>query len=179
MNGLLNKTKVYLCGAMQYENGEGWRDWMETELHKLGIITFNPYKKPFINEIPEHDQARNELDNWMKNREYDKVAARMKEVRSDDLRCCDLADFVIIYINPKIGSWGTAEELTTFTKMKKPVFIFVEGGKIAAPFWILGMIPHKYIYDSKEEVLKMIQDIDSEIKKIDSTRWRLLKPEFR
>ena len=43
----------------------------------------------------------------------------------------------------------------------------------------MGMIPHKYIYDSVEEVLDIIHQIDRGEKEADSDRWRLLKPEYR
>jgi hypothetical protein len=63
--------------------------------------------------------------------------------------------------------------------MKKPIFLSVEGGKKKCPLWILGMIPHKYIYNSVEEIVDMIRKIDGEKVKVDSDRWRLLKPEYR
>ena len=44
---------------------------------------------------------------------------------------------------------------------------------------MMGMLPHNYIYDSIEEVVDMVKQIDSGAKKIDSDRWRLLKKEIR
>jgi len=41
------------------------------------------------------------------------------------------------------------------------------------------MIPHNYIYDSVEEIMEMIKQIDSGEKKIDSDRWRLLRKDLR
>ena len=43
--------------------------------------------------------------------QYDKVSQRMKAVRRDDLRLVDLSDFFIVYINPKIPSWGSGRNL--------------------------------------------------------------------
>jgi hypothetical protein len=42
-----------------------------------------------------------------------------------------------------------------------------------------GVLPHKYIYSSIDDALKVIHDIDSGKKATDSDRWRLLRPEFR
>ena len=69
--------------------------------------------------------------------------------------------------------------LVTAVRMKKPIFISMEGGKVKTPLWIMGMIPHNYIYDSIEEIMEMIKQIDSGEKKIDSDRWRLLRRDLR
>jgi hypothetical protein len=164
---------------MQYADGQNWRQRVIDSLSPLGIKVFNPYQKPFINEIKEDEEARQQLQSWMNAKEYDKVAERMKQVRSDDLRLCDVSDFAIVQIIPKVASWGSAEELTTFVRMKKPIFVFIEGGKQHTPFWIMGQLPHKYIYNSLEEVLEMIKKIDSGQVEIDSKRWRLLRHEYR
>ena len=177
--GILEKTKTYLLGSMEYENGEAWRNKAEVVLGEIGIRCLNPYKKPFILKVNEDESTRNQLKDWMKNSEFDLVAKHMRAVRNDDLRCCDLVDFGICYINPKVPSWGTAEEITTLNREKKPIFIIIEGGKNLCPLWILGMIPHKYIYNSLDEVLNMIKNINDGVTKIDSERWQLLDYKFR
>jgi hypothetical protein len=57
--------------------------------------------------------------------------------------------------------------------------VAIEGTKKKCPLWLLGMFPHKYIYDSVDDILEMLIKIDEGKKEIDSDRWRLLKPEFR
>jgi hypothetical protein len=175
----LKKTRVYLIGHMEYTDGRGWRNDVKDELTPRGITVFDPYEKPFLNEIKEDEDARNDLKSWMRFGEYDKVTERMHEVRSDDLRLCDISDFFIAKIQPSIASWGSAEELTTANRMKKPIFLVVEGGKEKCPLWLMGMLKHKYIYNSVEEALDIIKKIDDGIIVPDSTRWRLLKPSFR
>ena len=91
----------------------------------------------------------------------------------------DRCDFIICYINPNVGTFGTMEELTTAVRMKRPIFLVVEGGKKKTPLWIFGMLPHKYIYDSFEDVKKVLTSIDTGAKVLDSDRWRLFKPELR
>ena len=63
--------------------------------------------------------------------------------------------------------------------MKKPIFISMEGGKSQTPLWIMGMLPHHYIYDSIDDVLNMIKQINDGKKPIDSDRWRLLREDLR
>lgn len=177
--GILNKTKVYTIGHMQYADGQGWRNYVKEELNPLGITVFDPYKKPFIDDAPEDTETRNALVAGMENEDYGHIHNHMKQVRAHDLNLCDRSDFIIGHIIPSIASWGTAEELVTSVKMKKAIFLSIDGGKKKTPLWIMGMIPHKYIYNSIEDVVAMIKKIDSEKVKIDSDRWRLLREEYR
>ena len=115
----------------------------------------------------------------MKTKQYDRVTERMKTVRAYDLNLVDRSDFIIAHLVPEVASWGSAEEITLAVREKKPVFISMEGGKAKTPLWMLGMLPHKYIYNSVEEIIDMLFAIDSGNKPIDSDRWRLLRKEFR
>lgn len=178
VNNLL-KIKCYLMGPMEYLDGQYWRIDIKKKLQSTGITFFDPYFKPFINEIKEDEEARRNLKTWMANSEFDQVCERMKQVRSDDLRLCDLSDFGIIHLSPSIPTFGTMEELSWFTRCKKPTFVFVDGGKVKTPLWIMGMIPHKYIYNSMDEVVDVLLRIDSGEKVLDNGRWRLLRQEYR
>jgi hypothetical protein len=178
-NNILNKTKVYLVGGMQYTEGRGWREELTPKLKGLGVTVFDPYIKPFIDDCNEDESVRANLKELMKNGDYDAVAKRMKTVRNFDLRLCDLSDFIIAHINPSVASWGSAEEIVTCVRAKKPVFLSIEGTKKACPLWIMGMLPHKYIYNNLDEVFATLQRIDSGEKKIDSDRWKLLQESYR
>lgn len=176
---LLNKTKTYLVGHMQYLSGRNWRKEVSSKLEPLGIICFDPYKKPFVKDVEEDEETRSQMDKWMKSEKYEEVTERMKVIRSYDLNLVDRSDFIIAHLTPDVASWGSAEELVTAVRMKKPIFISIEGGKTKTPLWILGMLPHKYIYDSIDEVIDMIYAIDNGKKKMDSDRWRLLNENYR
>ena len=179
MKNLLFKTKTYLVGHMQYVEGRDWREEVSEKLNKIGITCFDPYKKPFIKDVEEDEASREEMEVWMKTRQYDRVTERMKTVRSYYLNLVDRSDFIVAHLVPDVASWGSAEEIVTAVRMKKPVFVSMEGGKSKTPLWMLGMFPHKYIYDTMEEAIEMIERIDDGDKEIDSDRWRLLKKEFR
>ena len=103
----------------------------------------------------------------------------MKEIRIYDLNLVDRSDFIIAHIIPDVASWGSAEELVTANRAKKPIFLSIEGGKSKCPLWILGMIPHRYIYNSLEEIILTLKMIDIGELSIDSNRWRLLREEYR
>jgi hypothetical protein len=129
--------------------------------------------------VEEDEASRHEMQELMNDGEYDKVTQRMKTVRAYDLNLVDRSDFIIAHLVPDVASWGSAEEITTAVRMKKPVFISMQGGKEKTPLWMLGMFPHKYIYNSLDEIIKMLYSIDSGTKNIDSDRWRLLRKEYR
>ena len=176
---ILEKTRTYLVGHMQYADGRNWRDYVECELASLDITVFNPYKKPFVKDVDEDEEARVKMHEAMEAGYYNDVAERMSTVRSYDLNLVDRSDFIIAHLLPDVASWGSAEEIVTAVRMKKPIFISMQGGKSQTPLWMMGMLPHHYIYDSIDEVLDMIKQIDSGKKAIDSDRWRLLRKELR
>ena len=176
---LLFKTKTYLVGHMQYVNGRDWRTEVTEKLAPLCVTCFNPYQKPFIKDVEEDDETREQMETWMKTKQYDRVTDRMKTVRSYDLNLVDRSDFIVAHLVPDVASWGSAEEIVTAVRMKKPVFVSMEGGKSKTPLWMLGMFPHKYIYNDVEEIVEMLHAIDSGAKEIDSDRWRLLQKKFR
>ena len=178
-NNLLEKTKTYLVGHMQYCEGRDWREYVEQELEQLNVTVFNPYKKPFLKDVDEDEAARQKMADDMENGYYNDEAERMTTVRSYDLNLVDRSDFIIAHLLPDVARWGSAEELVTAVRMKKPIFVSMEGGKKKTPLWMMGMMPHHYIYDSIDEILSMLKEIDKGNKKIDSHRWRLLRKELR
>ena len=188
MKNILTKTKTYLIGPMQYAEGRTWREDISEFLNSIDVTIFDPYKKPFINAPDETEATHNELCLLMEAGKrkaeldfsgFDMVADHMKKVRSFDLSMVDRADFIICYLDPDVPTFGTMEELSWACRCKKPTFIVIEGGKKKTPFWVMGMFPHKYIYNSFEEVEQVISDIDSGETKISSNRWRLFEPELR
>jgi len=179
MSNILAGTKTYLVGHMQYVSGSNWREEIAAELEPLNITCFDPYKKPFVKDVEEDEASREEMEMWMKTKQYDRVTERMKIVRSYDLNLVDRSDFIVAHLVPDVASWGSAEEIVTAVRMKKPVFVSMEGGKSKTPLWMLGMFPHKYIYNSVSEIIDMLHAINQGNKEIDSDRWRLLRPEFR
>ena len=176
---VLKKTRTYLIGPMEYADGRGWRDDMTEFLDGMNVTVFDPYKKPFYNAPKEDDYTRGIITQKMNDGNYDDVAEHFKQVRAFDLSMVDRSDFIICYLNPAVPTFGTMEELVTAVKMKRPTFIVVEGGKKYTPLWVMGMLPHKYIYSNFTELKEVLRDINSGKKSIDNMKWRLFKPELR
>lgn len=178
--GVLTKTKTYLIGPMQYvSDGMSWRDDMTEFLNKMGIVVFDPYHKPFINAKEEDNETRHYLRSLMDAGRFNEVHWHMKEVRSFDLAAVDKSDFIIAFIDPSIPTFGTMEELAWAVRCKKPCFVVVDGGREQTPFWLMGMMPPRFFYNSFSSLKNMLMKIDNEEIEIDNERWRLLKPELR
>lgn len=177
--GVLTKTTTYLVGQMQYADGTEWRNQVKSRLEPRGIICFDPYQKPFVHDVEEGNEIRDELLQKLEEADYDTVSKRMRKVRMYDLNLVDRSDFIIAYLNLAVPTCGTWEEIFNANRMKKPIFLIMEGGKKKTPLWMFGTIPHKYIYASVDEALNIIEKIDEGTMEIDSNRWRLLKEHYR
>lgn len=178
---LLKDTRCYLIGHMQYSDGRGWRDMVKSEFKDTGIKFYDPYHKPFVHDVPEDEGSRAEMLHWMETAQYDMVAQRMKDVRGYDLRLCDICDWYLAVIKPTVASWGSAEEITTVIREKKPLFLVIDDpkGKKATPLWLMSIMPHKYIYNNINEAIETIRHLDDGIIKMSSDRWKLLQPALR
>lgn len=170
--GKLAGCRAYECGAMDRvaDGGAGWRDKITPMLHKLGVIVIDPRFKPI--DLGLEDAEKRDLRHQAKARgDWDAVEAD-KDVRIVDLRCVDVSDFLVVYINMAAKPCGTFEEITLANRQKKPIIVFVEGGKVNAPDWLVWMIGHKTIFDTMDEAMDYLRGIDSgEI--VEKKRWIL------
>lgn len=177
----LNKTRCYLIGPMEYKNGEGWRNSIKEQLGGRGIVFFDPYHKPFTHDVPEDEESRKQMARWREEGQYDLLEARMKHVVGDDLWLCNSCDWFIAHIDPTIPSAGSYDEIYTVLNNGKPIFVAIDSpkGKSATPFWWFGKMPHKYIYDSLDDIVQVIKGLDDGIIPMHSSKWKLLKEELR
>ena len=172
MNRLKNQ-RVYLAGAMDRvpDRGSTWRDNVTPFLQDLGVVVFNPIKKPSV--IGMEDAATHELKAKLKNQErYEGLSQVMKVIRSVDLRLVDISDFLIVNLDLDIHPCGTYEEIFSANRCKKPILIHVEQGKINAPDWIFGAIPHQMIFSSWDDLKNYLKHIDNDENIESYRRWQ-------
>jgi nucleoside 2-deoxyribosyltransferase len=178
---ILRGTKVYLAGNLEYateSHARGWRDYLAEELKKIEIKTLDPTTVVFEGQPHETEEVREWLKLAREEERYDEVVNYMVPVVQKDLRQIDLSDFIIFNISVDSPTFGTIHELVIAIQQKKPVFICV-GDKKKTPLWLLGIVPHHYFYNSVDEILEKIKQINSGEEEIDSARWRLLIDELR
>lgn len=148
-NNRLRNQRVYLAGAMDrvVDRGNGWRDDITPFLQDLGIVVFNPIKKPTI--VGKEDAQTHKLKIKLKaEKKYDELSEVMKVIRSVDLRLVDISDFLIVNLDLDIHPCGTYEEIFWANRQKKPIIVHMVQGKQSAPDWLFGTIPHEMIFSS-------------------------------
>lgn len=171
MNRLRNQ-RVYLAGAMDRvaDRGNGWRDKITPFLESLGVVVFNPIKKP--SSVGVEDEATHKYKTKLKKDEnYDELSSLMKSIRSVDLRLVDISDFLIVNLDLDVHPCGTYEEIFWANRQKKPIIIHMVQGKQKAPDWIFGTIPHKMIFSSWGQIEEYLYHIDTAITIESHNRW--------
>lgn len=171
MNRLLNQ-RVYLAGAMDRvpDRGCGWRDYITPFLENLGIIVFNPIKKP--TDIGKEDHETQVLKKTLKNnQDYDSLSQLMKTIRAVDLRLVDISDFLIVNLDIDTHPCGTLEEIFWANRQKKPILIHMVQGKNNAPDWLFGTIPHQMIFSDWNEIIEYLNNINSNMYIESHKRW--------
>lgn len=172
MNNRLKNQRVYLAGAMDRvaDRGNGWRDSITPFLNNLGVIVFNPIKKPTI--IGQEDEATHKYKVKLKlERNYNELSHLMKTIRSVDLRLVDISDFLIVNLDLDIHPCGTYEEIFWANRQKKPIIIHMVQGKQNAPDWLFGSIPHEMIFSSWDSIKEYLVHIDSHAEITTYNRW--------
>lgn len=171
MNRLKNQ-RVYLAGAMDRvaDRGNGWRDHITPFLESLGIVIFNPIKKPTA--IGQEDEITHKLKLQLKSQEnYNELSSLMKTIRSVDLRLVDISDFLIVNLDLDIHPCGTYEEIFWANRQKKPIIIHMVQGKQKAPDWLFGTIPHEMIFSSWEAIKNYLYHINTSSTMHNHNRW--------
>lgn len=169
----LKNTRCYLAGAMEHtsDNGVGWRDVIKRDLESLRITWLDPTDKP--TEIAHEDaDFANRLRYWKCQGNWKKVSDAVRIIRAVDLRMVDIADFMIVNIDMDVPTCGTWEEIFWANRCMKPVIVRVAQGKVAAPSWLFGTIPHEMIFSSWTEVGRYLRSINSSPVIDDLKRWR-------
>jgi nucleoside 2-deoxyribosyltransferase len=172
MNRLKNQ-RVYLAGAMDrvIDRGNGWRDNITPFLESLGVVVFNPIKKP--TKLGKEDAETHEYKTKLKyDQNYDALSSVMKTIRGVDLRLVDISDFLIVNLDLDVHPCGTYEEIFLANRSKKPVVVHMEQGKQNAPDWLFGTIPHQMIFSSWDELKNYLQYIDGYNSIEHHNRWR-------
>jgi hypothetical protein len=172
MNNRLKNQRVYLAGAMDRvpDRGNGWRDNITPFLEEIGVVVFNPIKKPTI--LGQEDNETHKLKTQLKLQEsYNELSSLMKTIRSVDLRLVDISDFLIVNLDLDVHPCGTYEEIFWANRQKKPIIIHMVQGKKNTPDWLFGTIPHMMIFSSWDEIKSYLNSIDTAANIDSHNRW--------
>ena len=158
----LTGMRTYLAGAMDRvaDGGVGWRNRISPMLKSMGVTVLNPCDKPVEVGI-EDSQTRGEIERLKSSRQYDKVRKTYGVIRTLDLRCVDISDFIIASIDIDVHACGTYEEIAVANSQKKPVLIWCQQGKKQAPNWLYFMLPHQHIFGDLRSLVSYLEYVNS------------------
>ena len=102
--------RTYLAGAMDRvpDGGVGWRDKITPLLESKGVVVLNPCDKPVEVGI-EDSCTRVKIESLKEHDEYSKIKKEYGVIRTLDLRCVDISDFLIASIDIDVHACGTYE----------------------------------------------------------------------
>lgn len=169
----LKNQRVYLAGAMDRvpDRGATWRNNITPFLEDMGVIVFNPIKKPTDVGLEDHDTHALKIK-LKEQKRYDELSSIMKTIRAVDLRLVDISDFLVVNLNLEHHASGTYEEISLANRSKKPILIHIEQGKQYTPDWLFGAIPHQWFFSSWEELQNYLTHINRDDNIDHYNRWR-------
>ena len=158
----LTGMRTYLAGAMDRvpDGGVGWRNRITPILKSMGVTVLNPCDKP-VEVGLEDESTRFEIERLKQSGQFEEIRKRYGGIRTLDLRCVDISDFIIASIDTDVHACGTYEEITVANSQKKPVLVWSQQGKNNAPNWLFFMLPHQHIFGSIHDLLEYLINVDS------------------
>jgi hypothetical protein len=169
----LKGMRTYLAGAMDRveDGGKGWREKITPMLKRMGVIVINPCDKPADIAI-EDSNTRSDIEELKVSGEFGKIRENYAIIRTLDLRCVDISDFLIVSIDLDVHACGTYEEISVANSQKKPVLVWCQQGKASAPNWLFFMLPHQHIFDSMENLMGHLAYVDRHKSEVEHyKRW--------
>lgn len=176
----MNKLKglrCYLAGNMDYvdDGGTKWRDDVTPILEDMGVNVLSPCaKEKFLDPASaaiETSTNREYRKRLKEAGEYERLASEGKPIRTTDLRCVDVVDFIVLVIDLDKRPCGTWEEFFTANRQKKPVIFITKQGKPETPDWVFLTIPHQMIFSTLEDGIDYLKKVDSGEDGRDFGRW--------
>jgi len=179
--GNLYKSKVYLAGNIQHTvDSVVWREELTVPLEKMGIITLNPRVNCFLNQISEDDEVIKRLRLDILNENYDAVSDSVKQIIRRDLRMVDVADFIIVNLEPTMPTFGTVHEIILASTQRKPIFFRINDKK-DFPIWFFGLFDHNLIFNTFGEIIEYLWNINYslDVHELNNKYWKVFKENFR
>jgi hypothetical protein len=179
--GKLKEAICYLSGPIDKAKdlGKGWRiEFIEKAGH-LGMKIIDPCNKPasFVHEVTGDVRTVSKMREEGKWEELQKF---VKKFRREDLRFTDVSDFLVVYIDPDVPSYGTLDELFTAEDQKKPLLCIVKGGISCLPTWLFGVFRLEEVFSTVDECIEHLNKVDSgKINIEEDRRWVLFRKELR
>jgi len=173
--GKLSKAIAYLAGPIDCaaDDGVEWRQQMTKVLEELGVKVLDPTRKLWdaTHEIGKEKDRNIQLK---KQGKYKELAVLAKRMRHEDLRCVDICDFIVAFVDPNIHMCGTYDEIFAAERQKKPILVVINGGRGCTPTWLFDVFPLDDMFDTFADLAERLENINNGSYGMD-TRWVLLR----
>lgn len=179
MTNILENSICYLAGPIDYakDQGKGWRKEVKKKLKSYKIHFLDPTNK-LKGLTKEVDSEQEKIKTLKVQKKWEELSKMMKNVVRSDLRCIDVSDYIIAYVDPKVQVCGTYHEMINAINQKKPVLIVVNGGKEKASSWLFGICDYKNMFDSFDELFAYLEKIHKGKIKLNN-RWVLIRKQLQ
>lgn len=168
--GILDDSVIYLAGAMEAHTSGGscYRTTFKHKCKTAGLkIKFLDPTQKITKLTPDVDKEKARIEEYRTANNWDALRSLMKKIVKQDLRQVDLSDLVIAFIDKKVFTCGTIQEIITAENQRKLVLVVAEGGKQNCPAWLFGIIHYNFIFDSQEEVVDYLVKVNNGLIPID------------
>lgn len=177
--GKLDEAIVYLSGAIDRADdlGKGWRKELISKVSHLNMQIIDPCNKPasFVHEVTGDIRT---VTVMRSNKQWEELQQFVKKFRREDLRFTDVSDFLIVYIDPDVPSYGTLDELFTAEDQKKPCLCIIKGGIEKLPTWLFGVFKLEEIFSTVDECIDHLNKINCGEIFMDR-RWVIFRKQLR
>jgi hypothetical protein len=180
-NNILSGAIGYMIGPMDdvQDRGIGFRYQIKKLTREAGvkIAWLDPTQK-LAGMAKDVGEEGDTIRAMKENKEWEKLRHFIKRIVRQDLRCCDISDFVVAYINPDCHMCGSYHELIVSLIQKKPVLAVIKGGKERCPNWLFGILHYSFMFDSIEDLVAYLKKLN-EGKIQTNERWVLLRKQIK
>jgi hypothetical protein len=137
-----------------------WRTKVIKSLRNIGINFLDPTNKPTKYAV-ENITTRDEMSDMRRNLNGVGIKRLIRPIRKIDLRMVDISDFIIVYLDPSVPTFGTHEEMNRAIDQCKPVLIVIEGGVDKTPLWLFDKANISHIFGDFNSLYEYINLVDS------------------
>jgi nucleoside 2-deoxyribosyltransferase len=162
--GFLKGTKTYLAGPIEYDVAVDWRtDPIRILKEEFGVNVHDP-------NADDKQIMAQPLQDALDREDYEKVREIAKNFVKKDLSVVQRMDFIVAYVPQRVPTVGTVHEIVFSDGIKLPTLLVCPQGKKKAGKWYFGIIDHKHIFGSWEDLYTYLREVDRGEHK-DNFRW--------
>lgn len=161
---ILEGSVVYLAGAMEMvpDGGVSYREAFKAKARDAGLkFKFLDPTKKITGLTPDVDKEKNRINKYKTEKNWPALRRLMKQIVKQDLRQVDLCDFVVVFIDRNVPTFGTLHELFVSEMERKLALIVPIGGKESCPAWIFGIIHHDFIFETADDAIEYLVKTNS------------------